>query len=219
MGKRSRDAVGETFPEGSSKKRKREDKYGKEKKKRLREQKKDLVGLPEEDGEHVQVDAAENGEGEVLSKKALKKKSRKLDKERAKEIEAEGKENKGGAETPVEGAQAEPDDSKNKETEQGEDEAEEVSGGKKTRFIVFVGRFTSCALPPGPLLTPGVPRKPPLLRDDREHNSALRAAAPDLGAVPQQEGRPDQVPRVRLCGVLELQEHPDVPGQVAPFDV
>lgn len=143
MGKRSRDALGETPTDGSAKKRKREDKYGKEKKKRLREQKKDIAGLPEEDRENVQVDAAENGEGEqVLSKKALKKRNREL----TQKNKEEGEENEGDAEAAAEEAKAEPDDTKNGEAEHGENETEETNSGKKTRFIVFVGMSTSSAL-------------------------------------------------------------------------
>lgn len=223
MGKRSREALGETFPEGKSKKRKHEGKDGKEKKKRLRELKKDVVGLPEEE-ENVQADApadaAENGEAEVLSKKAEKKKRRKM--KEAQEDEA--KDGSKGDEAGAEQAQAEaPEgDSKNEEAEQGVDEEEEAASGKKPRFIVFVGTASPSLLRPAPhgvTANTSIPRKPPLLRHGQEHRGALRAAAPDLGAVPQQARRPDQVPRVRVRRVLELQEHPDVPRQVAPLDV
>ncbi|KAL2112807.1 hypothetical protein VUR80DRAFT_6378 [Thermomyces stellatus] len=143
MGKRSHEALGETFPEENSKKRKKEGKDGKERKKRLRELKKDVVGLPqEEEEENVHVDAAENVEGGVLSKKAEKKKKKMMMQEKADESTEEGKENGVGAEAAAEQAQAEvPDDTKKEGAEQGEEGAEEARGGKKPRFIVFVGNL------------------------------------------------------------------------------
>lgn len=153
MGKRSHEALGETFPEENSKKRKKEGKDGKERKKRLRELKKDVVGLPqEEEEENVHVDAAENVEGGVLSKKAEKKKKKMMMQEKADESTEEGKENGVGAEAAAEQAQAEvPDDTKKEGAEQGEEGAEEARGGKKPRFIVFVGTSNSHPLPISPL--------------------------------------------------------------------
>ena len=241
MGKRSREAAaGETFPEGKSKKRKKDGKEPKEKKKRLRELQKDIVGLPEEE-EEVQEEAVEDGEAEAVSKKAEKKEKKRKMKEEKKAAEAKEEELKESEEATEAGAEeaktkvskgdaknkVPKDDAKNKVPKDDADLEEEAAAaeGRKPRFIVFVGTFPSIffshppSLPGEPSLTLAPPRKPPLLRHGRKHRGALQAAAPDLHPVPQPARRPDQVPRVRVRRVHELQEHPDVPGQVAPLDV
>lgn len=131
MGKRSREALGETFPEGKSKKRKQDGKDGKERKKRLRELKKDVVGLPEQDDDVQMEEGDVAGEKEVLSKKA-EKKMRKMEEARAKgeekieeKEEAGEKQEEGEGEGEASSKKAE----KKKKKKKAKKEAKETSNG------------------------------------------------------------------------------------------
>ncbi|PKS09370.1 hypothetical protein jhhlp_003984 [Lomentospora prolificans] len=147
MGKRSRDCLGDSSAQaytGEKTKKRRKDGDGSEKKKskRLRELKKDIVDLPEDDKEELaeesvvgRISADANGEGEALSKKAEKKRRKKELAERELKngagheveeqlVQGQDDENEGN---PIEGKKSK----KNKKKKKTKDAANEEEGGVK----------------------------------------------------------------------------------------
>ncbi|CAI4210998.1 unnamed protein product [Parascedosporium putredinis] len=178
MGKRSRESLGETPAQaydGENSKKRRKDGSSSDKKnkktKRLRELRKDIVDLPEEDVEEAVAEpvangdsAPANGEPEVLSKKAEKKRRKKEQAEkeanetgiqagRSKEEQEEQKEKKKQQkteeaattdETKEQKKDSNGDTTKAVADEEEEEEEEDGKDGKQSkapRFIVFVGNL------------------------------------------------------------------------------